>query len=377
VAHDTIASWRFWSLPAAASGCAALPLFAGAGWMGWLSLAGVAAISTFASFECARAHDRRAQEDETLRQRQAAQRIQALVASVLPVWRRHVGTVKSHTEQAVGELVQSFASIVEQFELAGFSGVTHADSRDRERVTISLLTLCERELGPVVASLEKIISSKDELLRDVRALAQATDELQAMAAEVTAIAAQTNLLALNAAIEAARAGEAGRGFAVVAGEVRTLSHKSSDTGKRISDRIAQIGDIMKLTLQAAASAADQDKKAIAVSGTVVQDVLGHVQDLGSSAENMRAKGNIIRADVENLLVALQYQDRISQILDVIESDMQRFGEQVGADNPPGAEEWLRQLSTHYTMDDERANHAAPARTARPHTAPAAEELTFF
>jgi methyl-accepting chemotaxis protein len=375
VAHDTYASWRFWSLPAAATGCAALPLFGGAGWLGWLSLAGVAAISSWAAIECARAHDRRAQEEEALRQQQAADRMQALLASVLPVWQRHVGTVKDQTEQAVSELVQSFGSIVDQFEHAGFGGVTQSDSRERERVTISLLTLCERELGPVVASLEKIISSKDELLRDVRSLAQATDELQEMAAEVTAIAAQTNLLALNAAIEAARAGESGRGFAVVAGEVRSLSHKSSDTGKRISDRIAQIGDIMKLTLQAAASAADQDKKAIAVSGTVVQDVLGHVQDLGSSAENMREKGNIIRADVENLLVSLQYQDRVSQILGVIDADMRRFREHVGADDLPSADEWLRQLSTNYTMDDERENHV-PARS-KGRSSETSEELTFF
>lgn len=375
MAHDAYKSWRFWSLPAAATGCAALPLWSGAGWIGWLSLAGVATVSTLAAFQCARAQDRRAQEEEALRQQQAADRIHALLASVLPVWQRHVGTVKTQTEQAVGQLVESFASIVSQFELAGFSGVSHADARERERVTISLLTLCERELGPVISSLEKIIGSKDELLRDVRSLAAATDELQEMAAEVTAIAAQTNLLALNAAIEAARAGEAGRGFAVVAGEVRSLSHKSSDTGKRISGRIAQIGEIMKATLASAATAADQDKKAIAVSGTVVQDVLGHVQDLGNSAEHMREKGNIIRADVENLLMALQYQDRVSQILAVIDEDMRRFREQVGADGAPSPDEWLRQLSTRYTMDDERDNHV-PANTRKPRTE-AAEELTFF
>ena len=373
MARATYASWRFWSLPAAATGAAALPLFGGAGWLGWLSLAGVAAVSTYAAFECARAQDRRAQEEEALRQQQATERMHALLSSVLPVWQRHVGTVKTQTEQAVGQLVESFASIVSQFDMAGFGGVTHADSR--EQVTISLLTLCERELGPVVASLEKIISSKDELLRDVRALAAATDELKEMAAEVTAIAAQTNLLALNAAIEAARAGESGRGFAVVAGEVRSLSHKSSDTGKRISERIAQIGDIMKLTLQSAATAADQDKKAIAVSGTVVQDVLSHVQDLGNSAENMREKGNIIRADVENLLMSMQYQDRVSQILAVIDQDMRRFREQVGNSELPSPEEWLRQLSTNYTMDEERDNHAPVRKKGRP--TEAAEELTFF
>jgi len=61
-----------------------------------------------------------------------------------------------------------------------------------------------------------------------------------MAAEVANIAGQTNLLALNAAIEAARAGESGRGFAVVAGEVRNLSSLSSNTGKKMSDKVQVI-----------------------------------------------------------------------------------------------------------------------------------------
>jgi methyl-accepting chemotaxis protein len=90
---------------------------------------------------------------------------------------------------------------------------------------------------------------------------------------------------------------------------------------------------------------------------------------------MREKGNIIRADVENLLFSLQYQDRVSQILAVIDEDMRRFREQVGAEQLPSPEEWLRQLSTNYTMDDERDNHASARSKGRP-TKPS-EELTFF
>ncbi|MES2296015.1 MAG: methyl-accepting chemotaxis protein [Pseudomonadota bacterium] len=385
--------WQRLLFPLLCTGGAALALVERAGPWQWAAVGAVAAFSLLAAWRAqALRHDSAAVQDAQTSA--AEEQLNALARTVIPIWLRHVGTVKSQTEGAIGELVQSFSSVVQQFEQAGFSGVTRVSTGNHENVTISLLTLCERELGPVVASLEKIISSKDELLRDVRALAQATHELTEMAAEVSVIAAQTNLLALNAAIEAARAGETGRGFAVVAGEVRKLSHQSAETGKRISERVGQISDIMKQTLAAASVAAEHDKKAITVSGSVVQDVLGHVHELGSSAEHMREQGSVIRKEVENLLVSLQFQDRVSQILDVVDGDMRRFERGVISGQLPSAQQWLAELNKHYTMDEERDNQArsasralAPpkARTgaakAKAKAAPAApaatDEVTFF
>ena len=90
------------------------------------------------------------------------------------------------------------------------------------------------------------------------------------------IAFQTNLLALNAAVEAARAGQHGRGFAVVAAEVRNLAGRSAKAAQetselivgsskrveagvevsnqareafdKIADDIAQVTDLVKITL---------------------------------------------------------------------------------------------------------------------------------
>ncbi|NVO07452.1 MAG: hypothetical protein HXX19_16715, partial [Rhodoferax sp.] len=204
--------------------------------------------------------------------------------------------------------------------------------------------------------LSSMIAGKDVLLANVNRLAKETLELQAMAADVGSIAAQTNLLALNAAIEAARAGESGRGFAVVAAEVRMLSQRSAETGKRIGERVGQIASIMQATLHTAEQATEQDKHSVSLSGELVEHVLGHVRKLGDSAETMRTHGMAVREEVEQLLIAMQFQDRVSQILEGAHSDMLRMQELLqqlpGDEALPSAQEWLDALNQCSRMTDQ-------------------------
>jgi methyl-accepting chemotaxis protein len=204
-------------------------------------------------------------------------------------------------------------------------------------------------------SLTSVIEGKDALLLNIRNLARETMELQEMAAEVRSIAAQTNLLALNAAIEAARAGESGRGFAVVASEVRMLSQRSAETGKRIGERVGQIGSIMTSTLATAEEATVHDKHAVALSGELVEHVLGHVRKLGESADSMHKHGIVVRHEVEKQLMALQFQDRVSQILDGVHGNidaMQQTLAQIDAEALPTSDEWLEALNQSSNMQDQ-------------------------
>lgn len=309
---------------------------------------------------------------------ESAGRLRELTAGVVPVWQRHVVSVKSQTEDAVVQLLDSFSSIVTQFDKAGFGDQQRPGSNDQS--TINLLALCKKELAPVVVTLEHVIASKDTLLNSVRALASETHQLRDMAEQVSVIAAQTNLLAINAAIEAARAGTAGRGFAVVATEVRKLSLMSAETGKSIGDRVRKIGLITDQTLQGAAAAADSDSQIIAVAGSKIRDVLDHVRELGDSAEGMRQQGAIIRTDVENLLVSLQYQDRISQILSVLDEDMLRMQQALADEQAalPTPDAWMAVLDSTYTMEEERHNHVPAARKAVGQSAASADDdVTFF
>ena len=366
----------------AAMACAALPLHTQVGTLEITAVVGVAAASFWTFMRAvrnARVAPRAGAEptgESEPRSEDRANPLSRLLTGILPVWLQHVRAVKVQTEEAVNQLATSFSSISEQFEVAGFQGAS-GSATERHDTTISLLTLCERQLQPVIRSMTSILDGKDALLASVRELSAATSELQGMATGVGSIAAQTNLLAINAAIEAARVGVAGRGFAVIAKEIRNLSQMSAQTGKQVTERMAHVTRIMESTVEAAANASAHDKTAIELSGSVIEDVLTHVRELSVDAEKMRAQGGIIRNDIENLLVNLQFQDRVSQIISVIDGDVSRLRDVVASEQTvPEPDAWLSALGHHYTMDDQRHGHGAagPQEAA---AAPVASEVQFF
>ena len=300
-----------------------------------------------------------------------------LLHSILPVWQNHIVSVKSQTEAAVSQLINSFGALIRQFDDAGFGGQTGEVKSVQHAAMINLLTLCHQELQPVIDHLHEMIESKNELLDGIRGIAESTADLKDMAHSVGVIAAQTNLLAINASIEAARAGEHGRGFAVVAGEVRRLSLMSADTGKTITDRVNQISATVKTTLKSAQKVNEIDRATLRKSGQVVQDVLGHVQNLGEAAETMRSQGVVIRHEVENLLVTLQYQDRVSQMLATLARDIHKLLIVIDEGKAlPSTSEWISELETYSAMKDQQYDHMPPRRPTAA-TDPQDADITFF
>lgn len=350
----------WWALaPLVIAFVAAIPLWQSGPWVGWLSwvgvtfLAGATVWRLAAKLQAAHVRLELAQSSAAGQAQHSVQELARLLQAVLPAWQHHVDLVKAQTEEAVLQLTSSFSAVLDQFNQAGIGGGGGAAVSTSD--TIGLLALCERELQPVVASLTNIIQGKDALMVNIRNLANETQELQAMAADVRSIAAQTNLLALNAAIEAARAGAAGRGFAVVAAEVRMLSQRSAETGKHIGERVGQISTIMTATMHAAEGATVDDKRAVTLSGDLVEHVLGHVRKLEVSAESMREHGLVVRQEVEKLLMAMQFQDRISQILCGVNNNIERMQQtlaQLDTVALPRADEWLAALNQASSMDDQ-------------------------
>jgi methyl-accepting chemotaxis protein len=296
-----------------------------------------------------------------------------LLLGVLPVWRQHVVTARTQVDEAVADLVTHFSSIADEFEAAGFKGLSGpAGATD---LSTHLLALCERDLHQVIAAMNEITNNKSAMAASLQELSQATEDLHAMAQGVAQIAAQTNLLAVNAAIEAAHAGDSGRGFAIVAREIRNLSQMSAQTATQITERIERVTTVMTDTSKVVARTSTEERSAIDRSSGVVTEVLAHMRALSGESHTMRERGAVIRTNVEGLLVSLQFQDRVSQMIGVIEQEMGRLRDQVDSGDPlPAAEQWLDDLQRYYTMHEQRDNHTPASATA---SAPPVGQVVFF
>lgn len=229
------------------------------------------------------------------------------------------------------------------------------------------------ELNKVIEAFHGGIQHKNTLQSTIADLAQYMDEMKKMASAVQTLASQTNLLALNAAIEAARAGDAGRGFAVVADEVRTLSAKSGDTGRDIGQKIEAITNAIQATIDAAQNLVVSDEANLRLLNASVEDVTGKLGDeiniLHESGQRLHHMSCEIENNISQIVISLQFQDRVSQILHHIETDMQDVAHHVNTDMASFDEQnWQQQFEKRFTTAEEIKGKVSKTTTS---------DVTFF
>jgi methyl-accepting chemotaxis protein len=113
-----------------------------------------------------------------------------------------------------------------------------------------------------------------------------------------------------------------------------------------------------------------------MSGNVVQDVLSHVRELSADSQRMRDQGNVIRAEVDQLLLNLQFQDRVSQIISVVNADIERMCDALGPEAAvPLPHDWLGDLANRYTTEEQRDIHEMGDPSAQPKAA--GSSVDFF
>ncbi|KAA6174837.1 methyl-accepting chemotaxis protein [Pseudomonas veronii] len=302
--------------------------------------------------------------------------------SVLPIWSRQIEAARAISETSILKLSERFGTLSSNIS----HSVASNGGQDASQQLVDLLEVGQQDLNSIVVALRTALSNKESELKEVMQLSGFTEQLQQMAKFVGDIASQTNLLALNAAIEAARAGEAGRGFAVVADEVRKLSSMSGETGRKISETVITVNAAIARTVQMSRHHAEQDTVTLADSERVVSQVIEHfratAQTLVRNSHDLQQQSTGVADEIAEVLVALQFQDRVSQMLTLITGDLGKLQQQLderqasslsGHALPPmRSDRWLQELSTAYTMPEQHAIHGG-----QPHAKAEANEITFF
>lgn len=391
-----------------ASGGAGVAALLGVSWLSGLGLGGAGvqfalAVAVFAAL-CAwgsayrqrgaltqlvrQAEDLLEQAQQALRQQSGIAGLEQICDKAAPIWVKQIETARSQTEEGITEVAARFAAIVERLQASVAASQQAAGDGDGAEggCVVSVLSRSEADLVAVNHSMDAGRHERAAMVHDVRELIAYTADLKKMATDVGEIASQTNLLALNAAIEAARAGEAGRGFAVVADEVRKLSNLSSDTGKKMTEKVNIINKAITAVIGIAEKFSEEDTRSVAEAGKTIHKVLDNFKEVASglceSSEMLRRESEGIRGEISDTLVYLQFQDRVSQILAHVRDNLDglhvRLRQYSAERNSGGSQKidastWLDEMALGYTTAEQRHNH----RGNKTDATPAATEITFF
>ena len=289
--------------------------------------------------------------------------IDPLISTSLSLWQAQIANVKSSGTEEISKLSHQFVEIGNDLSTAMSVSGTSKDSdsqtfASREHVQQTAHKI-ELDLKEVTSSLQHLIDLKATFVEEILKLNETTTALTEMATDVEKIASQTNLLALNAAIEAARAGEMGRGFSVVADEVRALASKSGQTGTEIRGKVESVAEKITTIIDQSASSAKDEETIVEKSRALIEEVITqHKLTTFSLSESDNLLHNISRSiseEVGQAIVHFQFQDRLGQILEHVELQMDMLQAEIASADIPDAENIeavLREYSEKYTTEEE-------------------------
>ena len=313
------------------------------GWVAWLSLAAGLAATTLAASALAMQHrlvtpaDSGPTSAASGAQTATFEALAVRLNEALALWQRHLKTAQEQTREATDKLLGGFVSIIQQLDQVIDTDTGQSQGKDQRA---QVLIEAEVDLKALLASLDETLHSKDRVLGTIRELDGASRGLLGLA-------------------------------------------DSGEMGKQIGEQVRSFGAQVTATMRDATAQSDHDRNALDVNEDRVRSVITRVDEavesLSTRAQSNRAVSQSIRSEVESLMVAFQFQDRVNQIIDQVihafDGIAAHLEESARTHRMPEQEDWHRTLTSGYSTVEQASNHGANARPAK---APAqASEVTFF
>ena len=311
-------------------------------------------------------------EQLTLNAAETSAAYNSFSARIFPIWARQIDSTRYTGDQAVANLSALFAELVARLEVSlSMSKNAVIEVQGKSKGMLGAIEESKADFQTVItalkAALDAVRVSRDDLMREIT---QYAATMKDMAADAQLAAMQSRLLSLNAAIEAARAGEAGKSFAAVVVEMRKLATQSAEASAKMSRIVTDIDTAIANGTQDTQQLSDQEKLHITHAEATFEDVVERFKlvtvRFGKSVQGMESDYGHIRDDISSAIVALQFQDRVSQVLTHVTENMillcNRLDEK--SDQALDADAWMVDMESKYTVAEEYGNsrdtQAAPA-----------------
>lgn len=237
---------------------------------------------------------------------------------VLPTWAGQIEATRTLTAEAISTLTKHFSRMsqrVERAAAAAQSGTTMSGG-----LTL-LLGDSRQELEETVVSLRAALDTKEALHDEVTELSRLTEQLQTLAQNLGNIAEQTNQVALNAT-------QGGQGLAAVTEEICKLSSLCGETGKRIGETVDAVNTAIVSSLSTSCQYAEQNGATALNAGQVIEHVIKRFRSatntLLKSSRELREESQAVGQDITQVLVNLQFQKRVTQVLDLVRCDLEKL-----------------------------------------------------
>jgi methyl-accepting chemotaxis protein len=155
------------------------------------------------------------------------------------------------------------------------------------------------------------------------------------------------------------------------------SHEITDALSQGDGKIVGLAQICAQTLAPLRQHAHLPEGGAAAIDTVIALVSDAISAIDNINRPFSQETQEVAEQVERMYIGFQYQDRISQMIALLEGDIARLQQALnGVDGEvPDLQAWLDGLEAQYAMAEQRHNHSSTGHAGA--TADGSDETTFF
>jgi methyl-accepting chemotaxis protein len=241
--------------------------------------------------------------------------------------RERVAEVITQTESAVLALNQSFRGITtktrQQMEAA-----MSLLKRNAEQVSISpgswlslpdYIRAYEMQLQEVIESMVKFAATSDEMRQHETKIREQSVLINELLDELRAMALRIGRLALDSAVAAGESGAHGTYLIELSGSIRETSNEALGLTRSIRQSLETIRDELvatyKVINKTVTLAKESGQRAKADVAQLNVTMIAKTKEVEESLSNINALGEAIQKDVNNAMIAMQFQDITQQKLE--------------------------------------------------------------